>query len=119
MPKKAENRRNVPRFTPGNRDRRGGLRAALDGLAPLPEGEFLHYAVEDYPVRLVALDSVSAGDRKGAFRSQRLAWLDASLSREPQRPTILFMHHPPFDVPPDYADGYRHTGGRDESSGFG
>jgi 3',5'-cyclic AMP phosphodiesterase CpdA len=94
-------------FTPGNRDRREGLRAALDGLAYLPDSEFLHYVVEDYPVRLVALDSVSAGDRKGAFCSQRLAWLDETLSREPQRPTILFTHHPPFDVVPYYEDGYR------------
>ena len=94
-------------FTPGNRDRRDGLRAALAGLAYLPEGDFLHYAVETYDVRLVALDSVSAGDRKGAFCAQRLAWLQDTLSREPQRPTILFMHHPPFDVVPYYEDGYR------------
>ena len=96
-------------FTPGNRDRRDGLRAALDGLAFLPEGDFLHYAVENYDARLVALDSVSAGDRKGAFCAQRLAWLQDTLSREPQRPTILFMHHPPFDVVPYYEDGYRNA----------
>jgi len=94
-------------FTPGNRDRRDGLRAALDGLAYLPQGDFLHHAVETYDLRLVALDSVSAGDRKGAFCSQRLAWLQETLAREPQKPTILFMHHPPFDVVPFYEDGYR------------
>jgi len=94
-------------FTPGNRDRRDGLRAALDGLATLPEGDFLHYAVETYDTRLVALDSVSAGDRKGAFCAQRLAWLQETLAREPQKPTIVFMHHPPFDVVPYYEDGYR------------
>lgn len=95
-------------FTPGNRDRREGLRSALDGLAYLPDGEFFHYAVEDYPARLVGLDTVSAGDRKGVFCSRRLAWLDDTLSREPERPTILFMHHPPFDVVPYYEGGYRH-----------
>src|SRR3954469_6555192 len=77
-------------FTPGNRDRRDGLRAALEGLSPLPDGDFLHYAIEDYPVRLVALDSVCAGDRKGVFCAQRLGWLEDTLSREPERPTILF-----------------------------
>lgn len=94
-------------FSRGNRDRRDGLHAALEGLSPLPDGDFLHYAIEDYPVRLVALDSVSAGERKGVFCAQRLAWLRETLSRERKRPTILFMHHPPFDVLPYYEDGYR------------
>jgi 3',5'-cyclic AMP phosphodiesterase CpdA len=96
-------------FTPGNRDRRELVRTALEGLAPLPGGEFMHYTIEDYPVRLVALDSVSAGDRKGVFCAERLAWLEDTLSRKPDRPTILFMHHPPFDVVPYYEGGYRHA----------
>jgi len=96
-------------FTPGNRDRRDLVRAALEGLAPFPSGEFMHYAIEDYPVRLVALDSVSAGDRKGVFGAERLAWLEDVLSRERKKPTVLFMHHPPFDVLPHYEGGYRHA----------
>lgn len=96
-------------FAPGNRDRRDLVRAALEGLAPLPGGEFMNYAIEDYPVRLVALDSISAGDRKGVFCAERLAWLDDTLSRTPDTPTVLFMHHPPFDVVPHYEDGYRHA----------
>lgn len=99
----------VPLFiTPGNRDRHGELRAALSGLTYLPrDSEHFHYAVDDYPVRLVALDSVEPGERKGVFCSQRLAWLEETLAREPAKRTILFMHHPPFDITPQYVDGYR------------
>ena len=58
---------------PGNRDRHGTLRATLDHFTYLPaNGDFLHYAVEDYPLRLVALDSVSAEEqRKGVFCERR------------------------------------------------
>ena len=93
---------------PGNRDRHGVLREALSHLSYLPRnGDFLHYVVEDYPIRLVALDSVVTGERKGVFCDRRLAWLEETLAREPDRPTLLFMHHPPFDIDPHYVGGYR------------
>ena len=93
---------------PGNRDRHGALRVAFDHLSYLPRnGDFLHYAVEDQPIRLVALDSVAAGERKGVFCARRLAWLEETLAREPDRPTILFIHHPPFDIARHYVGGYR------------
>jgi 3',5'-cyclic-AMP phosphodiesterase len=97
-------------LVPGNRDRRDTLRHALDHLAYLPaNGDFLHYVIEDYPLRLVALDSVDAGERKGRFCTRRLDWLERTLAREPDRPTVLFLHHPPFDIAwQDYMGGYRH-----------
>lgn len=97
-------------LVPGNRDRRDALRLALDHLSFLPKtGDFLHYVIEDYALRLVALDSVHTGERKGFFCERRLAWLEETLSREPDRPTVLFFHHPPFDLPGQgYVGGYRH-----------
>jgi 3',5'-cyclic AMP phosphodiesterase CpdA len=93
---------------PGNRDRHGALRAAFSHLSYLPRnGDLLHYAVEDYPIRLVALDSIAAEERKGVFCARRLAWLEETLARQPVRPTILFIHHPPFDIAPHYIGGYR------------
>jgi Icc protein len=100
---------NAPLYlVPGNRDDKIALRAAFDDKAFLPgQGEFLHYVVEDYAVRLVALDSTAAGERKGVFCAARQAWLDEVLSEQPQRPTLLFIHHPPFDVGDHYVGGYR------------
>ena len=93
---------------PGNRDRHGALREALNHLSYLPrDGDFLHYVVEDYPIRLVALDSVATGERKGVFCTRRLAWLEETLARQPDKPTLIFMHHPPFDIAPHYVGGYR------------
>jgi Icc protein len=94
-------------ITPGNRDQQAALRTAFSDFSYLPrDGDLLHYAIEDYPVRLVALDSVAAGERKGVFGEQRLAWLEETLAQEPDRRTLLFVHHPPFDVAPDYYGGY-------------
>jgi 3',5'-cyclic AMP phosphodiesterase CpdA len=93
---------------PGNRDHHGALRATFNDLSYLPrDGDFLHYVIEDLPIRLVALDSVVPGERKGVFCARRLAWLEETLASEPDRPTLLFMHHPPFDIDPHYVGGYR------------
>ena len=93
---------------PGNRDANEAMRAAFNDKTYLPANrDFLHYTVEDYPVRLVALDSTLSGERKGRFCPERQAWLDAVLSEQPNRPTLLFIHHPPFDVGDHYIDGYR------------
>ncbi len=82
---------------PGNHDARGTLRQAFADHAYLPrEGEFLHYVVEEWPVRLVGLDTVVPGSPGGAQCPARLAWLDARLAEAPDRPTLIFMHHPPF-----------------------
>ena len=96
---------------PGNRDQRRALGAAFGDHAYLPRnGGFLHYAVEDHPVRLVAIDSTDAGERKGVFCEVRQTWLDDTLGRAPQAPTILLIHHPPFDIAEHYLGGYRRPG---------
>jgi len=57
----------------GNRDSRAELRQA-DGYF-LPGSEFIEYAIDDYPVRLIALDTLSAGSNKGGFCSERIRHL--------------------------------------------
>ncbi len=93
---------------PGNRDDKEALRAAFSGLACLPpSGDFLQYVVENHEPRLVALDSTSPGERKGVFCPARQAWLEEVLGEQPSRPTVLFLHHPPYDVGDHYVGGYR------------
>jgi hypothetical protein len=40
------------------------------------------------------------------YGAERLAWLRETLASEPDKRTILFIHHPPFDIAEDYRDGY-------------
>ena len=83
----------------GNHDDRGAMASEFADHAYLRQGgKFLHFTVEDYPVRLVALDTTIPGQTGGQMCEERLAWLDARLAEAPARPTIIFMHHPPFST---------------------
>jgi 3',5'-cyclic-AMP phosphodiesterase len=82
---------------PGNHDNRDNLRHAFADQRYLVEtGEFLHYVVDDYPLRLIGLDTLVPGRDEGELCEQRLAWLQTRLAEAPRRPTLIFMHHPPF-----------------------
>src|SRR5262249_57465992 len=59
--------------------------------------EFVQFVVDDYPVRLIGLDTVVPGKGEGALCARRLAFLERALAREREKPTVIFMHHPPFD----------------------
>lgn len=86
-------------LVPGNHDDRAALRTAFRDSDYLPgDGEFLHYVIDEYPVRLVGLDTVIPGEPGGLLCSERLDWLADKLQDAPTRPTVLFMHHPPFDT---------------------
>ncbi|WP_198170605.1 phosphodiesterase [Deinococcus arboris] len=82
---------------PGNHDDR----AELLSRRP-PPGEacesFMQYVVENFPLRLIGLDTQWPGHGGGELCAQRLAWLDEVLSQAPARPTLLFMHHPPVQT---------------------
>ena len=86
-------------LVPGNHDRRAELFEAFgaDGYFP-DDGAFLHYVVEDNDVRLIGLDSVVPGAGHGRMCEARLRWLDERLAEERDRPTLVFMHHPPFST---------------------
>ena len=95
-------------LVPGNRDDAAELRNAFSDREYLSGQEgFVQYAIEEHELRLLALDSTSRGERKGHFCSKRQAWLDSVLKDQPDRPTLLFLHHPPFDIGDHYVGGYR------------
>lgn len=82
---------------PGNHDRRDNCRRELGFLPGVTsDPDYVQYAVEDHPVRLVLLDTVVVGAGHGELRDAQLNWLDRTLAAEPDKPTLLGMHHPPF-----------------------
>ncbi|MGA2551547.1 MAG: phosphodiesterase [Burkholderiaceae bacterium] len=84
---------------PGNHDERNALCSSFPLHTYLQTGtERLNYVIDDYPVRLVAIDTVVAGAAGGIVDASTLKWLDETLGAAPDRPTLVMMHHPPFDT---------------------
>lgn len=95
---------------PGNHDERQALRQSFAAHRYLPPDGPLSYAVEDWPVRIVALDTLIPGRESGALCEDRLAWLARRLAEDRQRPTVVMMHHPPFATGMSYHDERRLEG---------
>lgn len=83
-------------FVMGNHDHRGAFRAVFPNLPYMPAEGFIHYVVDGYAVRMIMLDTLVDGEGYGELDPERLAWLEAQLVENPEKPTLLFMHHPPF-----------------------
>jgi len=60
---------------PGNHDARDSLRAAFPDHAYLPKEGFLQYAIEDYPLRLIGLDTlVPRSEERRVGKECRSRW---------------------------------------------
>jgi 3',5'-cyclic AMP phosphodiesterase CpdA len=97
---------------PGNHDAREAMRAAFTDHAHFPPSGPLHFVADGLgPVRIVGLDVTVPGLHHGDFDDAAEAWLDGVLAREPDRPTIVMMHQPPFVSGIPYIDKYNCRGG--------
>lgn len=79
---------------PGNHDARAAFRAAFPQV-PAGEG-FVQYALDAGSLRLLMLDTLEERRHGGAFCDARAAWLAEALAQQPDRPTLIVLHHPPI-----------------------
>lgn len=92
---------------PGNHDEREAFRAAFAELGYLPETGPLHFVADQYgPVRIVAVDVTVPELHHGDFDEAAAAWLEQTLAADPQRPTLVMLHQPPFASGIPYIDLY-------------
>lgn len=97
---------------PGNHDEREAFRCAFVDLG-LPAAGPLHFSsVEHGPVRIIGLDISVPGHHHGDFDEATEGWLGAVLAAEPDRPTLILMHQPPFETGIGFIDTYRCFGSR-------
>jgi 3',5'-cyclic AMP phosphodiesterase CpdA len=82
-------------FALGNHDTRAAFAEAFPDV-PTADG-FVQYEIGDFPVRILVLDTLEEGRHGGAFCETRAAWLRARLAEEPDRPTLIVLHHPPIE----------------------
>ncbi|OSQ48291.1 phosphodiesterase [Thalassospira alkalitolerans] len=106
----------LPYFmVPGNHDRRAPLRTAFPDATPVKDGAaFVNYVVDDYPLRLIALDTLDEGKPGGVLGADQLDWLRGVLSDGDDRPCLIFMHHPPIVTGIAHMDAQNLGEGADE-----
>ena len=83
---------------PGNHDGRSQLSTTFGNEHCPSSAPFINYVIDDYPIHLIAVDSVIEGKEGGELCDTRLSWLDKKLAEDTNKPTVVFMHHPPVKV---------------------
>lgn len=81
---------------PGNHDTRPALWSVFGKKSCPGENEnFLNYVVDGFDIRLIGMDSSTPDGPGGELCETRINWLEEQLEKKTEKPTIIFMHHPP------------------------
>lgn len=92
----------------GNHDDRQQLKAAFSDHSYLHQhAHRVEWQAECGALRLLALDSSVPGQPQGELVAESLNWLEDQLSSQPDRPTLVMLHHPPFISGIDHMDRQR------------
>ena len=83
-------------FCMGNHDSREPFLKQFSDV-PSVDG-FIQYAIEEFPLRILVLDTLEVGRHGGGFCETRARWLRERLAEQPERPTLLVLHHPPIET---------------------
>src|SRR6185503_5535669 len=82
---------------PGNHDDPELMREKFPGHAYMRQrAGKLDYVIDEFPLRIVALDSTIPRKPGGHLEPSQLEWLDGTLSKKPSKPALVALHHPPF-----------------------
>lgn len=88
---------------PGNHDQREPMRTAFGDLDLFPRAGRLNWVRDVNGLRLVGIDTLVEGLGGGVVDEATLAFLETALATA--SPTLLAMHHPPFESGIRFMDG--------------
>lgn len=81
---------------PGNHDDPQLMSEVFASTHHFPvHGDTYQYAIEDFPFRILALNSHAEGTELPEFDDHRLAWLEQQL-KQSDKPVLIALHHPPM-----------------------
>lgn len=86
------------RVIPGNHDDRRLLSECFADVSPTLLPDRVVFCDDVGAWRLVGLDSHVPGELHGQLGDLQLDWLDQQLRKASDRPTALWLHHPPIAV---------------------
>mgnify|MGYP003956333293 CR=1 FL=1 len=81
----------------GNHDKRYALKKYLKSNL-IDQYGYLNYTISSYPVEIICLDTAIENKIEGNIANTSMKWLEEKLLKNPIKPIIIFMHHPPIDI---------------------
>ncbi|MBT6098010.1 MAG: hypothetical protein HOH05_06505 [Marinovum sp.] len=88
----------------GNKDNRKNLKKSFAKDTYISAvSKFIEYEINDFPIRLIMVDTLNTHSNKGHFCDSRQESLVKMINSETTKPIAVFMHHPPcaINVGPD------------------
>lgn len=89
---------------PGNHDDSQAFLEVFCGSRFVADGDLTHYCVEPTDLTLICLDSSVAGSPGGTLSSEQLGFTDDVLTRRPDVPALVALHHPPVNLGMPFLD---------------
>ena len=96
-----EGLRKLPRpvyIVPGNHDKRDFFLEMFTEETPVKEDikPYICYTIDEYPVRVIVIDTSKPSCHSGGLSDRVAEWLEERITEYPEKPTLVFTHHPPF-----------------------
>lgn len=91
------------RIIPGNHDDPAHLRTVFPELFPNDDAP-LTFSLSAGDWKIIGLDSHLPGETKGCVEASQLVWLEEELNKDPDAPTLVFVHHPPVAIKVEWLD---------------
>lgn len=96
-----EGLRKLPRpvyIVPGNHDKRDFFLEMFTEETPVKEDikPYICYTIDEYPVRVIIIDTSKPSCHSGGLSDRVAEWLEERITEYPEKPTLVFTHHPPF-----------------------
>lgn len=85
-------------IVPGNHDKREFFHDMFEKEAPADKSvaPYICYTIDDKPIRVIVIDTSKPGCHWGGMSDEVAEWLEKRVEEYPEKPTLVFTHHPPF-----------------------
>lgn len=83
---------------PGNHDKREFFLNYFKKSAPVEKviEPFICYTINNYPIQIIVVDTSKPNCHFGGLEDRVANWLEKKIEEYPEKPTLVFTHHPPF-----------------------
>ena len=82
----------------GNHDVRNQLHKFISNKSLMDSNGYINFSLNNHPIKIICLDTAIDNMIEGEITIETMKWLKDELNKDLNKPTIIFMHHPPIDI---------------------